>query len=190
MLTVVREKFVSDAWYVQRLKVACAEAVQRASLARELCLLDLYFTSCFVREIPAELTVYSVHLSIRGILRKERILEELTEDVQSLGKLLILDIKVIVGVVFTSCRVLHASMRLDELGVVVLLGELLGAQEEHMLTKVRQSVSARRVVEATRVDMKSSSGFLSLCVLDEQALELIGQFDIPVVALVAWAFSQ
>ena len=81
-------------------------------------------------------------------------------------------------------------MRLDELGVVVLLGELLGAQEEHVLAKVRQSISARRVVEAARIDMKSSSGFLSLCVLDEQALELIGQFDIPVVTLVAWAFSQ
>ena len=81
MLTVVSEKFVSDSRYVQRLKVACAEAVQRASLARQLCLLDLYFATCFVREIPAELTVHSVHLSFCGILREEWILEELTEDV-------------------------------------------------------------------------------------------------------------
>ena len=157
MLTVVREKFVSDARYVQRLKVACAEAVQRTSLARQLCLLDLYFTSCFVREIPAELTVDSVHLSIRGILREERILEELTEDVQSLGKLLILDIKVIVGVVFTSCRVLHASMRLDELGVVVLLGELLGAKEEHVLAKVRQPMDAFLIIETSRADVAEGS---------------------------------
>ena len=59
-----------------------------------------------------------------------------------------------------------------------------------MLTKVRKSVGARWVVEAPRIDMKSSGGFLSLCVLDEQTLELIGQFDIPVVTLIAWAFSQ
>ena len=58
-------------------------------------------------------------------------------------------------------------MRLDELGVVVFLGVLLGAQEEHVLTKVRKSVSTRWVVEAPRIDMKSSGGFLSLCVLDE-----------------------
>ena len=58
-------------------------------------------------------------------------------------------------------------MRLDELGVVVFLGVLFGAQEEHVLTKVRKSVGARWVVEAPRIDMKSSSGFLSLCVLNE-----------------------
>ena len=91
-------------------------------------------------------------------------------------------------------ELLASNPQSKNLSIHLLMVAIVLCQEapdkDAMLAKVRQSVGARRVVEATRVDMKSSSGFLSLRVLDEQALELIGQFDIPVVALVAWAFSQ
>ena len=91
----------------------------------------------------------------------------------------------VLGVVLASCRIFHATMRLDELRVVVLFGEFACSQEEHMLAKVGQAVVADRVVEATGADVKCSRGLLCLSVLHKQAFHFVGQFDVAIVALVA-----
>lgn len=91
----------------------------------------------------------------------------------------------ILGVVLASCRIFHATVRLDEPRVVILFREFACSQKEHVLAKMCQAVVANRVVEAAGADIKGCRGLLCLSILHEQAFHFVGQFDVAIVALVA-----
>ena len=190
MLSIVLQKLLANARHVERLKVARAESIQWTSFAGKFCFFNLELASALIRQISSKFTINCVHFPVCGTLCEKRSLKELAEYVKCIIEDLIFDIEVVVCVVFTSCRIFHTTVRLDKLAVVVLFRELLGAQEEHMFTKVRQTIEACRVVQAARVDMEGGRSFLSLLVLNKQTLQLVRKLDEPVVSLVARALAQ
>ena len=167
MLSIVLQKLFANPRHVERFEVAGTEPIQWTSFTGKFRFFNLEPASTLIRQIPSELTINCVHFPVCGTLGEQRPLEELAEYVKCIIKDLIFDIEVVIGVIFGSCRIFEASMRLYIFAVVVLFRELFGAQEEHMLAKVRQTIEACRVVQAARVDMERCSCLLCLSVFNK-----------------------
>ena len=59
------------------------------------------------------------------------------EFVESFAEVVVLDVKVIVSIVFSSCRIAPSTVLRQECFVLILLRVFLAAQEQHVLTEMR-----------------------------------------------------
>lgn len=144
---IVREKKVPDIWLVECLKVAGAKVTHCMVTATDLGTKDLINAPLVVAQILLEFVIHSIHLSLRRVLSKRRLLEEVTEHVQCRLVEVVLNRKVIIGEVLSSRCVFVAAVSLNKLAVCALFRVLLCPEEEHMLAEMRQTLGLRRVVE-------------------------------------------
>ena len=78
----------------------------------------------------------------------------MTEPLQGSLQMRVTNIKVVFGVVVVGAGVVGAPVVADELLVLVLQGELLGAEEEHVLAEVGQAGQVGRVGETSHLNIQ------------------------------------
>ena len=90
-------------------------------------------------------TVHCIQLAIGGALSEERRDEELREVVECAREMRGRHVEVEVGELLRRVGVVRAAVFVDEPAVRVLLGVLVGAEEQHVLEEVRQTRQLVRI---------------------------------------------
>lgn len=124
-------------------------------------LLQLISSNSLSRQVHLELIVDRSQLSLGRTLSKQRLFEELREDVESLTKLAIVDREMEVGVLIAGASVRVAAILAYKVLVVIFFRVLLAAEEQHVLAEVCHAVDVLRgavltlddrILQAARLD--------------------------------------
>ena len=107
--------------------------------------LDLGFGPRLVTNVLAIFAVNCIQLTFCSRLSKKWLLEKLGENVDSLRKFIILNVKVVVSVILTCRSILLPSVLEDKLGIMVLIWILLCSKKQHVLTKVCETIDLASV---------------------------------------------
>ena len=85
--------------------------------------------------------------------------------------MVVLNAKEVVGVIFSSRCIFGAPMRVQELAIIIFVRVLAGTQEEHVLTKMSQSVKPLWVLKTAHVNVERGCRLLSYRILDQETAE-------------------
>ena len=100
-------------------------------------------------------------------------LEELREAVEPAGEGLVADFELVVGVVAGGVGVVVAAVLAHEISVVGDVRIFFGAEEEHVLEKMREALGVGGVVDLADVHDEGGAGFVELRVGDEENAQAV-----------------
>ena len=132
--------------------------------------IGVYPASAVLHDFGAVLRIdgmpFAVH--IHGV--EERRHKELRKSVERRFQVVGIDIEKVIGVLECGIRVVAPAVCTDKALVLTGLGELLRAKKQHVLQKVRQTLTFDRVAAAADVHVQGGRGFVGARVGDDQCL--------------------
>lgn len=140
VLSIELLQIIQDTVRLQCLHVSSREPVEHGARDYDVRLCDLSLASRLVAYIFLVFVVYSIQFSVRARLVKQRVLEELRENVKSFRERRIFNVEVVICVVFSCCCIFLTSMLSNKLVIIIFNWVLLGAKEKHVLTEVSQAI--------------------------------------------------
>ena len=121
------------------------------------------------------------------------------EFVECFAEIVILDIKVIVSIVFTSRCIAPSTMLRQKSFVLILLWILLASQEQHVFTEMRQPIKRSfrsiflgddGVTQAATADKHGGWTGFGVFIVDQNALETVLKPNVSVDTVVEFSFTD
>ena len=97
------------------------------------------------------------------------------------------DVEEEIGVIHRGVGVVRTAVCIDEILVFGRIGIFRSAQEQHVLQKVRQTLTVGGVVSAAGLHAEAGSGLVRSGVGDQHDTQVIGQFEVTILTLVEFA---
>lgn len=179
---------------VQSFFIPWAKSIEHTSRSWYVFPLNCSYCPILNTDVLFELIIKWVYLSLHTIWIEQRIFEKLRKDVESIVKLVIINLELVVSIVFAGGCIGLAAMLRQELLVVIFDRILARSKQQHVLTKVRKSIyppvrtvhfrDTSWIAQIASRNKHACCTFLNIFVLDKNASHSISKLYYFIISII------